>query len=166
MDQQLDLDELKNMLENPKLLDVYVNIINKKQPNFFDQETTKETLHFIDLEFNEFNQEQRLKENDNLKSKKRLKLQEEFKQSELKHLLKQQKLEQTTTTSSSTTTTMKSNQLVKKSNYLPDSKTTKKVIIFNTRTTKRPIVSRYQLSTKESSKQILERLLKSKKTIE
>ena len=165
MDQQLDLDELKNMLENPKLLDVYVNIINKKQPNFFDQETTKETLHFIDLEFNEFNQEQRLKENDNLKSKKRLKLQEEFKQSELKHLLKQQKLEQTTT-SSSTTTTMKSNQLVKKSNYLPDSKTTKKVIIFNTRTTKRPIVSRYQLSTKESSKQILERLLKSKKTIE
>ena len=107
MDQQLDLDELKNMLENPKLLDVYVNIINKKQPNFFDQETTKETLHFIDLEFNEFNQEQRLKENDNLKSKKRLKLQEEFKQSELKHLLKQQKLEQTTTTSSSTTTTMK-----------------------------------------------------------
>ena len=167
------------MLENPKILDAYVKILNKKHPNFFH-----ETLDNQQQQQQRMNEEsdldEKLKENDNLKSKKRQKLQEEFKKSEFKHIYSQLEMAVKTTTTLYNKN-LKSNEsnLIKKSNSditfnkptTTTTTTTRKIStpFFRTRLTettttltfKKPTTFKVQ-TTKESSKQILERFFKSK----
>jgi hypothetical protein len=70
------------MLENPKIIDAYVKILNKKHPSFFHDPFIIETKK----NKSEITDEQKLRENDNLKSKKRKALQEEFKKNEFKNI--------------------------------------------------------------------------------
>ena len=70
------------MLENPKIIDAYVKILNKKHPTFF-----YDSIMEIKNNESKANEEQKLRENDNLKSKKRKSLQEEFKKNEFKNML-------------------------------------------------------------------------------
>lgn len=166
------------MLENPKILDAYVKILNKKHPNFFhetlDNQQQQQRMN------EESDLDEKLKENDNLKSKKRQKLQEEFKKSEFKHIYSQLEMAvKTTTTLYNKNLKLNESNLIKKSNSditfnkptTTTTTTTRKIStpFFRTRLTettttltfKKPTTFKVQ-TTKESSKQILERFFKSK----
>ncbi len=161
------------MLENPKILDAYVKILNKKHPNFFhetlDNQQQQQRMN------DESDLDEKLKENDNLKSKKRQKLQEEFKKSEFKHIYSQLEMAvRTTTTLYNKNLKLNESNLIKKSDIAinkPTITTTRKIStpLFRTRLTettttlkfKKPTTFKVQ-TTKESSKQILERFFKSK----
>jgi len=116
------------MLENPKILDAYVKILNKKHPNFFHETIDINSTNIqrvVDDEDDDIDEsdleDEKLKENDNLKSKKRQKLQEEFKKSEFKHIYNQLELAIKANTTTTTTATFKNfklneSNLIKKSN--------------------------------------------------
>lgn len=182
-DHELDLNELKNMLENPKVAGVYVKILNKKNPDFFNDDDLAQNTRS-----NKHQQTDKLKENTNLKLKKRLKLQEEFKKHDQSTLITTTTSEPTTkllqklTTINSNLTSLKESNLFKKSNLneahlvtrtSASSSTTRRTYptyttrLFSKYTNKAPVNfgnvnSKNSSVTRESSKQILERFLKAK----